>query len=745
MNEGDQGRPGARRAAGFSDDEPSTPRAARRIIEPDWDDEDATDDPFPAPSRPARAWSDAWSDEADEGDDDGDGGRDDDGDGGHDDGDDDPDGRRDTEPDGHHVAGSAHPHHRFVDDALDDEDPDDPDGAEAQAYEPHRGWAPARLVPAPGLIGSADLTEARTDVPGASGGRSTTPSAAEPTAPADRSPHSPTSGGSREAGGSALAGGVDHAGGVERPVFPWAADSDSPVTAEIPVAHAPFARPAGDDTVILQRITEPLISTPTSILEPAPTSPMSPSLGATPGEDDEDDDEPTVLLSRRPPEATHAAPRRSAAGEDDQPWYTAAIGRLPAVLRRPAVLAGLAGVLVVALVIGGVLWNRDDGAPSATTSRIAPDQVTVDQLATPTEAALLGTAGWAESQTLMSIADDSPIPLCLGKSADVPVAAKTVQRTLTASTSTLLHRIDGYAGVTEAERAFSARSAQLGRCSNVPVLITSGLTISGLGDAAVGIRAVLQDPTPIQHVVVVVRTGASIVILDAYEPTNQFAADAVAKLAAAVVARSCATSGGACPTANPTVTPGVPPAGGAAGWLAVADLPRITPGYGRWTAADPSSTIKVTGTQCENVTLADVPGPTARAQRSYVLTEDPKAPQLFGVDQVNLTFPTPAEADGFARTIADNITNCPGRVATAKVSSEADAAGTGAQGEAISVRLRTVVQTTASAQPVKYRVAIVTVGSRVIYLFANSSDSFDFTNAAWTQIAVRAGERATQG
>lgn len=670
MNVGDQGPLGARRAAGFSDDEPAAPHAARGIADPDWDDESAADEGRPAAAgRPARAWDGDWDDDDEAPD-----------------ADDNPPDPDDETPDAEGTPGAPTPLAAH----------DGGDGPLA-----HHAWRPAHLLPAPGLIGSAT---------------------------ADRS--------------ATQAKGATH---TEAPALPWSTDHDSPVTAEIPIAHAPFARPAGDDTVILQRIPEALISTPSSILEPPPpSSPGSPSLGTSAVQDD--DEEPTVLLNRRAvPEAPRAAPRRSAVDPDERPgWFARVISGLPAPLRRPAILAGLAVVVVVALVAGGVLWSRDDRVPGTSSSVIAPDQVSVDHLATAADASLLGSAGWAQTQTLTTVTDDSPIALCLGKSADVPVAGETVQRSLTAGTSSLLQRIDGYPNATEAQRAFSARSAQLGRCSNVPVLLTSGLTISGLGDDAVGVRAVLQDPTPIQHVVMVVRTGATLVTLDAFQPTTAFSTDAVVKLAAAVVTRSCATSGGACPTSNATATVGVPPAGGVAGWLAVADLPRITPGYGRWTAADPSSTIKVTGTQCENVTLADVPGPTARAQRSYVLTEDPKAPQLFGVDQVNLTFATAAEAADFATTITDNITNCPSRVATAKVSQEPDASGTGAQGEAISVRVRTVVQTTAASQPVKYRVALVVVGSKAIYLFANSSDAFDFTAADWTQIAVRAGERATQ-
>jgi len=45
---------------------------------------------------------------------------------------------------------------------------------------------------------------------------------------------------------------------------------------------------------------------------------------------------------------------------------------------------------------------------------------------------------------------------------------------------------------------------------------------------------------------------------------------------------------------------------------------------------------------------------------------------------------------------------------------------------------------------VVFRVAVLSVGTRLVYLLANPSTSFDFSNADWAKVAVRAGERASQ-
>jgi hypothetical protein len=45
---------------------------------------------------------------------------------------------------------------------------------------------------------------------------------------------------------------------------------------------------------------------------------------------------------------------------------------------------------------------------------------------------------------------------------------------------------------------------------------------------------------------------------------------------------------------------------------------------------------------------------------------------------------------------------------------------------------------------VVFRVAVLSVDNRLVYLLANPSTSFDFPEADWTKVAVRAGQRASQ-
>ncbi len=45
---------------------------------------------------------------------------------------------------------------------------------------------------------------------------------------------------------------------------------------------------------------------------------------------------------------------------------------------------------------------------------------------------------------------------------------------------------------------------------------------------------------------------------------------------------------------------------------------------------------------------------------------------------------------------------------------------------------------------VAFRVAVLTVDTRMVYLLANPSSSFDFSDDDWRQLAVRAGQRVSQ-
>ena len=69
--------------------------------------------------------------------------------------------------------------------------------------------------------------------------------------------------------------------------------------------------------------------------------------------------------------------------------------------------------------------------------------------------------------------------------------------------------------------------------------------------------------------------------------------------------------------------------------------------------------------------------------------------------------------------------------------------GVGTKGTAITGYTATVEQKGTQGSD-EFRVGIVQAGTKVAYSFANPKGDFDFTDAQWNTISVRAGERVTQ-
>lgn len=532
-------------------------------------------------------------------------------------------------------------------------------------------------------------------------------------------------------------------------------------TGEAPAGHSAFMRPESGDGDVHpleppETGPEPAIwpeSDPPAAVEPSPdaeaaavATALDPASQLSP---------PTVLLSavHRAPAATWApASKETGLGSRFLSWvWPATLRTSPrsaaAVLRGLMPLAGL--LTALALVITVAVWQlgsaRPAAAPTPPAPSTTPDLVQDSDLLGPSDALLIDPGlTWTPGPTQSTVTDASPVPLCYVSAPNQPTPAVTKLRLVTTDGARALHRVDGYESVAAAQEAFALRRAQLGGCANIPVYLSAAAAVTKLGDEAVAIQAVIQDPQPQWHTLVLVRTGQVVNIVDAGRTGQAFAFEGVVAATSAVVARECDRSGGQC-AAGASITPAPPPPGGVAGWLTVSDLPRITPGVGRWTTTDPSVNLaRVVGTSCENRPLAAVPGATKSQVRTYLLTEDTKAPREFGLDELLLNFPDAATATQFADTLTTNLSSCTSRMTTAQVPGTGGLAGTGAAGEPIAGTWFTIVQTTSPTTSVIYRVAVLAAAKRVVYLVATPGATFDFTEPAWSAVAVRAAQRATQ-
>lgn len=420
-------------------------------------------------------------------------------------------------------------------------------------------------------------------------------------------------------------------------------------------------------------------------------------------------------------------------------------------------IAGIAGAVLTVLAIGFAVWSvttNEVAAPSAGPSLSAstapkPTALSDDFLLSDSDASLIDpAAGWKVSLTQDSTNADSPQPICIRQASEgLPTPLSTKLRTLTtanANQTAALHQADGYATADEAQQIFDDRLTQLGTCAESPAIyLSSGVDVLGVGDQAGGVVAVLQGEKPIYHSVVLTRTGKVVNVIDVAQATKPVNLAGLGKAAAAVVDDECSAAVGLC-SFNPVARAGVPPLGGdQPGFLAGADLPRISDATGDWSGTNPVTDITVVGSQCESTDFANVDGPTNRKARTYLLRNDDAAPANFGIDEVRFTMATPADASKLVDKISDSVGKCPDRALTAKVQELPKIRGVGADKVAVTGRSFLVTQKTESGD-VLFRIAMVSAGNKFAYLVMPTDAKFDFTDQEWTTIALRAGQRMSQ-
>lgn len=509
------------------------------------------------------------------------------------------------------------------------------------------------------------------------------------------------------------------------------ADGDGPAprrsaaTSTTPPEFPSFEAPAGVGT---------LASTAAGDPAPASDPPVAAAASDTPSPDDSATD-------------SRATDSREDADADELTTHAA---------RNPWPTRILVGVLVLALVAAAGYFalqqsRKPDVSVTVTQSSTAsatptgPEAVSDASLLTDAEATATLGGTWTTTETLSEVSASSPQVTCMTNPEGLPNAQITRQRVLASGQDNglaALHRIDAYATEALATQAYQVRLARLSACDDVPAWLSSSASVAGLADESFSLTIAYQDPTVQYRTVVISRTGTAVSMLDVAQNTTAVDPAKVAGAAVEPSKRLCQSAGGTCPT-ELAVRPEVVPPTPIFGWLAQSDLPRITAGQGLWSATQVGQ-VTTKGSQCENATLASVNGPTSREQRSYLLDQDDRAPEAFGVDQVRFLFADAAAAKTFATKLGSDIADCGKRSETATVSEDRTLSISGQNRQPVTGRIFLVTQATGANTKVYFRVAVVVSGNRVTYLVSNTRENFDFTTDSWLLLAARAGQRITQ-
>lgn len=493
-----------------------------------------------------------------------------------------------------------------------------------------------------------------------------------------------------------------------------------------------------------------------------------------------DDDNDTVIRPAVPqaeppapepkiaPEPKTPAPETKAAPATPKPPATKPIAEsLPEDDRggsraRTGVLIGVVSVIaVLGLVIGYFVLNRGDDSPPTTVPTVTPsnpsapsatpEAVTVlaeASMLTPSEAKGLGKKRTFKVElTQKGVGGDAPQVACLSTEPveGQPQPNQTILRTLTGSgkdAPAVLHHADSYLSEDEAKLAFTQTATAIGGCLMPSAYITSGSTISGLGNEAVGIVLKSSESGTQYRSLVMARTGRAINFADVMQPTKAVPLSDVVKAFSKSINRQCKAAGGKCAVA-PKAAAGPPPMGGdKPGFLATADIPPVGKTGSIW-GGDTPGEADVVGSGCEGVNFETMSEPKAKTSRTYLI-DDPAAPSEFGIDQVILTMKDKKAAKALVNKIRDNIEGCASSTPTANVSGTESVKGTGASKIAIRGGVALVSQKVNATTTANYRVGVIYAGNKVVYTFLPTKDEFDFTELEWERLTIRAGERVTQ-
>jgi hypothetical protein len=423
-------------------------------------------------------------------------------------------------------------------------------------------------------------------------------------------------------------------------------------------------------------------------------------------------------------EATRDAKAETARHAEPEGGRHAAAAEHPRRRRTVAIVVAI--VLAVALIAGAVALALQ----ARNTPITNPEAKAVDPLLTATEVAPIGSGPWQEAGITRT-------PLCVGQDT-TPAAQRSAGRMLTSSSASVLQLVDTFADDSAASQAYSARLSEAGTCGSDAALIAGASTVTGLADSADAVRLTVQGTKDEHHVLLLTRSGRNVNTFDVTGDASLTVAT-VAEMASTALTRQC-SAGGTCPS-TVNVSDSLPAAGDPAGWLVAADLPQVTSGSGKWTAL-PVQAITLQGSQCEDTNLSKITGATSSAERVFVLTGDSKAPAQFGIDHAVWTYSDAKAASSLANKLNTSLADCSTNTPTATVEAGPSVKGVG---NATKVTGKTwEITHKLSTGTIMFRVAVVTSGTRVSYLLANPSKDFDFTDAEWEAIALRAGQRASQ-
>jgi hypothetical protein len=289
-----------------------------------------------------------------------------------------------------------------------------------------------------------------------------------------------------------------------------------------------------------------------------------------------------------------------------------------------------------------------------------------------------------------------------------------------------------------AASAYTEMAGWAAACRIPRTTLLRSYDLPGIGDEA-SVLVLRQSPPSAPETVVAVglaRTGTvTTSIVEVTPAPVPVRVGAVAGVLGASVAELCADGGGSC-AADPSLRlVGPPEYGDATGFLAPVDLTPVPGTIGGWVGTTPAPARDSTSaTLCDE---ADFSGTRNAESRTFVVPAAKNLPLRFGLTETVGTLPSTPAATRFVDQVKQNVAGCETRELSASVldSSAADAPPVHAS------IWRFEFEINNQAETVAYRVAVLRRHDQVAEVTMSPGQGFDVTDADFTAMVVRAGER----
>jgi hypothetical protein len=439
--------------------------------------------------------------------------------------------------------------------------------------------------------------------------------------------------------------------------------------------------------------------------------------------------------------------RRAAA----RPQVSRAAARAAARRARRRRQLWIVGTLAVALLVllsgwGALAVIRNIGDGSGQDDTAGGQRAEKDLLADPAKALLdpatakqLAAGNWFQTRNATTDDVREREFICQAQRFADPAGLRTWVRVLRNPNNldTATQYVEVSTDTSNASAAYKTITGWLSDCNSPQTWLVNSWVIKGLGEK--GVMAVFRVPykgKTAYRTLSVVNSGPATMVLEHHRIAAQ-PPDSAKMLAGATAAmqRICAETGSPCGDGKPTLQWQLLPTTEPPGFMAPMDLPVVGDIDKPWVGVKASNRD---GTGCEKLDVKAAKA-TKSGVRTYVVPEAATAkevPPEFGLDMMVAQFANYSTANRFVVDVINRVDDCKKNFSTASVERTAKIRDRGISGQTWRLQYDT------GQGKLTYRVGIVRVNERAVYVMFPVLDDLDVSDATFAQVVIRAGERS---